>query len=287
MKICWDNIKNMYMSNRGNLRIDTTTFIEMPNCGMCGEPYLARREKYGLEKFCDRECCGKFKVGSKHTLETKQKMSKSSIGHSRNTGRKHSEEWKKKMSFRQIGEKHYNYKGNVSELNLPLFDTYNEKINYAEDVSSIYVNGLKLLQVKCSKCKKWFVPTTSEVWRRILSLEGRRHGECKFYCSDRCKSECDIFNTKLYPRTYNTNHKLNHSLWSCEVLKRANYECEYCGEKSTQAHHIKPQKLEPFFALDPDYGLACCEKCHHKYGHKDECSTGSLAYMICGGNQIA
>jgi len=48
-------------------------------------------------------------------------------------------------------------------------------------------------------------------------------------------------------------------------------------------HHSRPQKLEPGFVLDPDFGVACCEKCHYKYGHKPgtECSTGNLANMIC------
>jgi len=60
--------------------------------------------------------------------------------------------------------------------------------------------------------------------------------------------------------------------------------CEYgCGKEATDVHHIRPQKLEPFFSLDPDYGLACCEECHYKYGHKtgSECSTGNLAQIAC------
>ena len=35
------------------------------------------------------------------------------------------------------------------------------------------------------------------------------------------------------------------------------------------------------FSLDPDFGLACCKKCHYKYGHRDECSPIQLAQMIC------
>jgi hypothetical protein len=71
-------------------------------------------------------------------------------------------------------------------------------------------------------------------------------------------------------------------IWREEVLKRANYKCEYCGKPATIAHHSKSKKLEPFFALDPDYGLACCEKCHYKYGHRDmECTTGYLANIDC------
>jgi len=39
MKICWDNIKDLYISNRGNLRIGTTTYMEMDSCSYCGDPY--------------------------------------------------------------------------------------------------------------------------------------------------------------------------------------------------------------------------------------------------------
>jgi 5-methylcytosine-specific restriction endonuclease McrA len=65
------------------------------------------------------------------------------------------------------------------------------------------------------------------------------------------------------------------------VLERDNYKCQYCGQKAEHVHHERPQKLEPFFALDPDLAWSVCEKCHYKYGHKDECSTGKLANMVC------
>jgi hypothetical protein len=76
------------------------------------------------------------------------------------------------------------------------------------------------------------------------------------------------------------------------------YICENCkinfnNRKSLSSHlnkgkcrffYIKKYK-EPIFILDPDYGIACCEKCHYKYGHKTgtECSTGNLANVICKG----
>ena len=73
-----------------------------------------------------------------------------------------------------------------------------------------------------------------------------------------------------------------YETWKEEIFKRQNGLCEYCGKKAQHAHHIKPKKLEPFFALDPDYGVACCKKCHYKYGHKSgtECSTGGLAIKV-------
>ena len=65
------------------------------------------------------------------------------------------------------------------------------------------------------------------------------------------------------------------------VLERDSYICQFCGDEATDVHHERPQKLEPFFALDPDYAWSCCKECHYEKGHKDECSTGNLAQIIC------
>jgi 5-methylcytosine-specific restriction endonuclease McrA len=71
-----------------------------------------------------------------------------------------------------------------------------------------------------------------------------------------------------------------------EVLKRDDYKCQYCENKAEHVHHIRPQKLEPFFSLDPDYAISVCKDCHYKYGHQDECSTGNIANIICKKNEV-
>lgn len=144
-----------------------------------------------------------------------------------------------------------------------------------------------MLQVRCTNnnCNKWFTPKRTEVCDRINCLKfDYRGGEARFYCSDKCKNTCTIYGQILYPKEFKNDliyTKYELSVWRNEVLKRVNYECEYCSGLATDAHHIKPKKLEPFFALDPDYGVACCKECHNNYGHKDECSTGSLAQEVC------
>ena len=98
-----------------------------------------------------------------------------------------------------------------------------------------------------------------------------------------------VFNKRKYPNGSNprkyTNNKLftenELRIWSNAVLIRADYKCEYCEGLATSAHHVRPKKLEPFEALDPDNGIACCNTCHYKYGHKDECSTINIANKIC------
>jgi hypothetical protein len=116
-------------------------------------------------------------------------------------------------------------------------------------------------------------------------LNGKILSECRFYCSDMCRNTCEIFRQYKYPKGYRLNNKYYNNteldIWRNEVLRRANNVCEYCGDVAEIAHHIKTKKLNPFFALDPDYGIACCIKCHNAYGHKNECSTRSLADKLC------
>jgi len=153
-------------------------------------------------------------------------------------------------------------------------------------------NDKKQIQGHCKnhKCKNskekngWFTLTKKQIAYRYDSIDNG-NGTSYFYCSDLCKIECPLFNLRSDPnikkQKYYTQEEYN--TWRNEVLIRADYLCEYCGEKATHTHHSRPQKLEPGFALDPDFGIACCEKHHFQYGHKTgtECSTGNLAKKEC------
>ena len=48
-------------------------------------------------------------------------------------------------------------------------------------------------------------------------------------------------------------------------------------------HHERPQKLEPFFALDPDFSWSCCKKCHREKGHESdtECDVKEIRKVNC------
>jgi len=135
----------------------------------------------------------------------------------------------------------------------------------------------------------WFSPNYQTIYERIRQLEHPEGNDGNyFYCSDECKNKCPLFNMRpssiinknnLPYEVYYTSEE--YQIFRNEVLKREEHNCEYCGEKATYVHHSRPQKLEPFYSLDPDFGIACCKKCHYEYGHKDECSTGKLANTIC------
>jgi len=179
-----------------------------------------------------------------------------------------------------------NYKGNVVKHNLPLYDTYSHQLIPVEEVRRCSYRS-DLLEVRCVKCGVWFVPKRNLCENRAQFIKGHTDRESRFYCSVSCKFSCSLYHKKKHPDLVKRKRRNQFSesqlrVWSAEVLKRAKYMCEYCGKEATVAHHIKPKKLEPFFALDPDFGIACCKECHIKYGHSNsECKYIYLANKNC------
>lgn len=180
------------------------------------------------------------------------------------------------------GKNSGNWKGGVIKKNIPLYDTYAHQIEYAEHVRRSKDN-VNILEVKCGKCKKWYIPELRNVKHRIESLNGKTNGENRFYCSKKCKQQCSIF----WKRNYQIGHPKSEENrpyqqeWSKMVCKRENYTCEICGEYGNIAHHEIPVKIQPLFQADVDNGICLCENCHIIHGHKDECSASNLASLIC------
>jgi hypothetical protein len=291
MKICWDMLEGIHLGERNKeLRKGHYTYIEMDKCINCGESYLMN--KYEPTAYCCVSC-GKHGSGYTHSKSTREKIGIANLGNKKMLGKHHSEETKRllsKITSSKTGSKASCWKGGVIEKNVPLYDTYAHQIDYVHEVRSVIKDNIKLLEVRCKNCNNWFMPKTSAVQDRVGSLVGRLGGEHNLYCSDECKKSCSVFHQQIWPKDHKLR-KVNKSIWYTdtelkiwreEVLKRADYKCEYCDEEATVAHHTRPKKLEPFSALDPDHGLACCKKCHYKYGHGDsDCSTGHLAHIDC------
>jgi len=136
----------------------------------------------------------------------------------------------------------------------------------------------------------WFTPTKDQFKSRKDWLEREGRDLCYLYCSQDCKDKCVLYQSKgsviideqkiFTASEYNSFRK--------EVLRRQkeieDYNfCEHCyTKKKLKVHHEKPIKTHSHLALDPDNGIVLCEKCHYIIGHKNECSTGSLATkLIC------
>jgi hypothetical protein len=209
----------------------------------------------------------------KLSKEHREKISKS------NKGKKCSEETKNIL--RKIN------KQTISKIkkNSPLFSKI-EEMRYNPDKP-----GEKEIQVHCKNhnCPNskeqggWFTPTALQLYERKRGIELIQNDGNYFYCSEECKNECPLFNLRCDP--YQTNEKNytqeEYQIFRNYILERDNYICQYCGKLAEHVHHERPQKLEPFFSLDPDLAWSVCKYCHYKYGHKDECSTGNLSKIIC------
>lgn len=290
MKMCWCNLEGFVLGKRnGELRKGHYTYIEKDNCANCGEPYLMN--KYQPTKYCCISC-GKFGSDYIHSEETRKKIGKASLGNKYRAGKPNSVETRKKLSeitSSRTGKLASGWKGGVTSKNVPLYDTFAKQFNWVDDVRLVKKDGLDLMEVVCTKCNKWYIPKATSVHGRLKYLKGQVTCENRFYCSDKCKDSCEIHNQKLWPKNnkprrkqeFNGFNENDLKVWRVVVLKRANYKCIYCGEGAVVAHHIKPKKLEPFFALDPDNGIACCRVCHNEYAHTDECSTWNLSRTIC------
>jgi hypothetical protein len=220
---------------------------------------------------------------SMNSFKTKKKISLSSLGRtSPNKGVEMSLEQRKLISI--------TLKNSIEEIKsrYPFFSQL-EEMRYNPDKS-----GEKEIQVHCKNhlCPNskeqngWFTPTRIQFSERIRQLESENgNGGSYLYCSEKCKEQCPLFNLKSDPlkETETPYTQEEYQQFREFVLNRDDYKCQYCGEKAKYIHHERPQKLEPFFALDPDLAWSVCEKCHYKYGHKTgtECSTGNLATQIC------
>ena len=203
---------------------------------------------------------------------------------------------RKKLGEKRTGKNNGMF-GKISANKLTIEKIQEKYPTFAKIEEMIYEPGKekeKIIQVHCKNhnCKNskeqcgWFTPTKSQLSERIRNIEKESgNGGGYLYCLDECKEECPLYNSrgtdpfKIKKELPYTSEEYN--IWRLNVLERENHHCEYCDKEATHVHHSRPQKLEPGFVLDPDFGIACCQKCHYKYGHKDECSTGKLASKEC------
>jgi len=231
--------------------------------------------------------------GKKQSIESKRKNSESN-----------KKQWKDKNSTFNTPKYRKNLRRSLIEVgrkrrrtikyikeSYPLFSKI-EKMRYNPDRP-----GEKEIQVHCKNhtCENstenggWFTPTKIQLYERIRNIEKQGLDNSYLYCSDNCKNICPLFN--LHGDPFQTSDKpyteTEYAQFKTHVLTRDDYICQYCGKLAKHVHHERPQKLEPFFALDPDYAWSVCSECHYKKGHKTntECSTGQLAAKVCVGEK--
>jgi len=117
--------------------------------------------------------------------------------------------------------------------NITLYNTYAHQISWCEKVRRDPSDN-NLLQVKCteSSCRKWFNPTTTEVTRKIDSINSTNRGSNNFYCSKECKQKCCVFNQRKYPKGSNKYEKYRTEVY---YLSNQNFRKHY--------YQINPENL--------------------------------------------
>jgi hypothetical protein len=284
-------------------------------CGQEGKYFFKRVKKWCCSKHwkkCpeQRKRTGEISKGKICSEETRRKIGKSNIG--KNTGPLSEEhrqrigeglkdrilsiEHKKKIGEGNKGKtRSEEEKRTMNKDKKYTLKDYKVKYPFFFKVEELRENKNGEIQGHCKNhnCKNskekggWFIPTTSQLYERIRQLEHINGcGGSYLYCCQKCKDMCPLYYLKGDP--YKDNNlpftSTEKEIFNKLVLKRDNELCYYCDEHhATIVHHLRPKKLEPFFALDPDYAISVCIKCHYKYGHPtgSEYSTGNLAKIVC------
>jgi len=224
-------------------------------------------------------------LGKKRSTKTRIKNKIAAMGNKNMKGKSHSDITKKKLS--NLNKQGINY----YKTKYPFFSKI-EEVRYNPDKPREKEIQVHCKNNNCPNSKEqggWFTPTYTQLYCRIIALE-KPNGmvECNFYCSNKCKNECPLYNLRNDPfqNTKKSYTDEEYKTFRTFVLERDDYICQFCGNEAIHIHHERPQKLEPFFALDLDLAWSCCEKCHYEKGHKKEtnCSTKSLANKNCERN---
>lgn len=235
---------------------------------------------------------GKRRVMSE---ETRKKMSDSHKGKpSGMKGKTLSDETKKLLSEKRKGKNNPMYgkkrtisketKKKMSRSSKITIEKILERYPLFSKIEEIRYNpeNKKEIQVRCKNhnCPNskeqsgWFTPSGTQLSERIRQIENEDgNGGSYFYCSNKCKNTCILFNFRSDPYENKlvayTQEEIE--MWKNRVKTLDNYECQICGSvDELQVHHIIPKKLQPLFALDPENGICLCKTCHFKYGHSDE-----------------
>jgi hypothetical protein len=322
MKICWDNLERLrYNKKTGKWYSKTSSYIYREKCEFCGEDFLSHNNK---GRFCDQECFKKSdeykdniikthkgkKLSKSHieiiskthkgkiiSEETRKKQSRSAKTRFKNKenhpfyGKHHTEKTKKKLgSYR--GDKTSNWKGGVTKKNLPLYDTYATQLEWAEEIRCNKEDP-NILEVKCTYCGRWFVPSYQNVKNRIGHLKGYYVSEHRFYCSEECKRACPLYNKTPEALMKEDAVRAGRLGWlelnrevqpelRQMVLKRDNYMCVKCGsEGPLHCHHILPVAVEPLLSADVDNCITLCEKCHKEAHRLPGCSYNEIKIEEC------
>ena len=268
MKICWDNLEGMYMTSNGNLKKYEGILWIVKECQYCGEEFLAQKRSKGL--YCNKNCSGKAHVGENNPFY----------------GKTHTEE-----TIRRISRPKPTWKTEYKKNNIPIYNTYAYKIEWAEEVRRNKEDS-NILEVRCKYCGKWFIPKLWDVQNRMKVMNGYNgmRGECSFYCSHSCKAFCPIYGKRVEDIMRDDKARANgyielsnevQSQLRRIVLERDEWTCQKCGIiESLQCHHIDPIVSNPLESADVDNCITLCVECHKEVHKISGCGYNELRKCI-------
>ena len=270
MKICWDNLEDVKLSEYGNLVINKHVYIEIEACKVCGNPYLTI--KSGQSEFCGQSCAisgeNHPNYGKPRPVETRKKIALSHIG------KTHSVESRQKMSRSASGILNWNYKGGISSLGLVAYINYKDTLGLYEDLRK--QKNTEILEVRCAYCGRWHAPSATAVSNRLIAINNLNQGERRLYCSENCKMACPIYNRTKYPKGFKhtTSREVSPYLRQM-VFERDSWTCQICGktiaECQLHCHHMDPVSWNPMFQNDMDSCITLCKGCHKMVHSRKGC----------------
>jgi hypothetical protein len=255
----YDQLDSFHITRNGNISTKDGIIIEFEdNCSVCGELYYMRQKRDSLicsldckKNIEDKEMINLLSIDGYKVLglysKNKRRYAKMicPFGHINNIMAFNFKNGHRCKKCAYTGNKNSHWKGGVVTRNIPLYNTYYKQLDTYEEVrrSSIDEN---ILEVRCTYCNKWYIPKRTSVRSRIQNIKGNINyrSENRFYCSDECKGNCDLFNQKLFPKSFLNPRSITREVQPQlrkMVLERDNWTCQKCNEVSNlHCHHIDP-----------------------------------------------
>jgi len=276
MKLCWDNIEDLYLTSKGNLRKRNYPGIlwVIKICKQCEEEFLAQKRCKGY--YCSLSCSGKAHTGKNNGF----------------FGKTHTDKVKSMLRKSLTGKGSPRWKGGYHSKGFPFYDTYAPQLEWCEEVKR-NPKDQNILEVRCTYCGRWMIPTIVNVRNRLNLLNNidGYTGELRFYCSINCKKVCPIYGKKTETlmkedaiRAGNNWLELNREVQPelrKLVLARDGYQCTKCNSNGPlHCHHIYPVSIDPLESADMDNCIILCVDCHKETHQKDGCKYGQLKICI-------
>lgn len=151
--------------------------------------------------------------------------------------------------------------------------TYASKLTIEED--PIEGENGELL-VRCAHCREYFNPTNGAIRERVRALLGLVRGEHRSYCSDQCKTDCDIYNAQSVPKSLRNvsrqsrcNQKTARKILLQLQIDEFGYNfCDKCGREFKSSnliiHHNIPVSDDLSEAENIAHYMLVC-KDHHEH----------------------